>query len=57
MDKSSIGASLKALDKFEKVCTICGVKFIASNSAKYCSNRCRQRAKYARIKTKRNKSV
>lgn len=51
--KKSIGAQLKALDKFEKTCIVCGAKFIASNRAKFCSNRCTQRNKYAKIKAKR----
>lgn len=41
---------IKSLDKFERVCVVCGKTFIASNSAKYCSNACKQRAKYARQK-------
>lgn len=53
IDKSQFGRNLKALDKFEKTCIICGVKFIASNKAKFCSNRCQQKNKYAKSKAKR----
>ena len=44
------GSSLKALDKKEKICQICGNPFIASNSAKFCSNTCRQKNKYLKSK-------
>ena len=44
--KSFGGRELKALDKKEKACQICGKIFIASNKAKFCSNKCRQKNKY-----------
>lgn len=46
------GKELAALRKrFKKNCFVCGREIIALNQAKYCSNRCRQRAKYQRQKT------
>lgn len=41
---------IKSLDKSEHTCLECGKTFIAPKKAKYCSNACRQRAKYARKK-------
>jgi len=32
-------------------CQVCGKSFKAIKTAKYCSNACRQRAKYERTKT------
>jgi len=31
-------------------CAVCGIEFQALKTAKYCSNRCRQAAKYQRSK-------
>lgn len=39
----------------EKVCAICGKKFIGGNSAKYCSKECRIEMGYRRIKERRPK--
>jgi hypothetical protein len=44
------GSNLKALDKKEKVCQICGKEFIGSGKAKFCSNACRQKNKYLKSK-------
>lgn len=33
-----------------KDCAVCGTEFTAIKTAKFCSNRCRQAAKYARSK-------
>lgn len=48
--KNEAGRALKALDKKEKVCQICGKEFIGSNKAKFCSNACRQKNKYLKSK-------
>ncbi|EDN65950.1 hypothetical protein BGP_3343 [Beggiatoa sp. PS] len=46
------GKELAALRKrIKKNCVICGREMVALKQAKYCSNRCRQRAKYQRKKT------
>jgi len=45
----SPGAALSALRrKTRHTCPICGASFLALTRALYCSNRCRQAAKYAR---------
>jgi len=47
-----VGKELAALRKrVQKNCVVCGRKMVALKQAKYCSNRCRQRAKYQRQKT------
>lgn len=51
--KSDAARALKSLDKFEMTCQICGKKFIASKSAKFCSNACSQKNKYAKMKAKK----
>jgi hypothetical protein len=33
------------------VCPVCGASFVALKTARYCSNACRQRAKYQRGKS------
>lgn len=49
---TNAGKELAALRKrVHKKCAICGRDIIALKQAKYCSNRCRQRAKYQRQKT------
>jgi predicted nucleic acid-binding Zn ribbon protein len=46
------GKELAALRKrIKKNCVVCGREMVALKQAKYCSNRCRQRAKYQRKKT------
>lgn len=50
--KSEASRALKALDKQNKVCLICGKEFIASANAKFCSNACRQKNKYSNSKLK-----
>ena len=37
-------------------CAVCGAPRVAYATAKYCSNRCRQQAKYARVKDQRQES-
>jgi predicted nucleic acid-binding Zn ribbon protein len=46
------GAALRALRKrYAIVCAVCGAKHETSDArAKYCSNRCKQAAKYQRKK-------
>jgi len=46
------GAALRALrKKYTIACAVCGAKREASDArAKYCSNRCKQAAKYRRMK-------
>ena len=45
----TLGAALAARRQIHnKVCLICGEKFKAIATAKYCSNRCRQQAKRMR---------
>lgn len=49
MDKSTIGAALGALRKTTwHLCAQCGKRFSGIKQAKFCSNACRQAAKYAR---------
>jgi predicted nucleic acid-binding Zn ribbon protein len=49
--KSEAGAALSALRRRAQiVCAVCGTSFTALRTARYCSNRCRQAAKYARSK-------
>ncbi len=52
---ASPGYALQALRKVRQViCRHCGATFAARDSrATYCSNRCRQAAKYQRIKAKK----
>jgi predicted nucleic acid-binding Zn ribbon protein len=46
-----VGKELAALRKrVKKNCVVCGREIVALKQAKYCSNRCRQRAKYQRQK-------
>lgn len=45
------GRKLSALRRREtKECVVCGVEFRGIKKAVYCSNACRQRAKYQRAK-------
>lgn len=45
------GAALGALrPKVPHACPVCGKTFTALKTARYCSNRCRQAAKYQRLK-------
>ena len=47
----NIGAQLSAQRKqYDKVCPSCLHTFLGVKIAKYCSNRCRQKAKYSRLK-------
>lgn len=47
----NIGAQLSAQRKqYNKVCPSCSCAFQGVKIAKYCSNRCRQKAKYRRLK-------
>lgn len=49
--RSEAAALLSAQRKrIDKVCPQCGKQFKAIKTAVYCSNACRQRAKYARQK-------
>ena len=41
---------LRSFNRAEHVCAVCGKTFTAYKQAKYCSNACRQKAKYARAK-------
>jgi hypothetical protein len=53
MDKSKIGSALSALRKTTwHYCAepSCGKRFAGILKARYCSNACRQRAKYTRKK-------
>lgn len=51
MDKREIGAALSALRKTTwHHCLICGKRFSGISTAKFCSNACRQKAKYAKVK-------
>jgi len=48
---TNAGRELALLRKrVTKTCQVCGTRIIALKQAKYCSNRCRQRAKYQRQK-------
>jgi hypothetical protein len=53
MDKSKIGAALNALRKTHwHYCAnpACGKRFSGISQAKFCSNACRQAAKYAKAR-------
>jgi hypothetical protein len=51
MDKAKIGAALSALRKTTwHRCAVCQKRFAGITKAVYCSNACRQKAKYAKIK-------
>jgi hypothetical protein len=51
MDKAKIGAALSALRKTTwHYCASCQKRFAGISKAKFCSNACRQKAKYARKK-------
>ena len=43
-------AASAARTRAPKECASCGAEFTAIKTAKFCSNRCRQAAKYARSK-------
>ena len=55
MPTSTPGAALAAMRPWRNVrCAVCGKVYQAQDTrATYCSNRCRQAAKYARLKAKR----
>lgn len=53
MNKTDISNHLRSFNTAEHECVICGAKFTAYKQAKYCSNACQQRAKYARMKAKK----
>ena len=53
MTKSEAARALKALDKKEKICEWCKKEFVGSGKAKFCSNACRQKNKYAKSKTRK----
>ena len=58
MDKAKIGAALASLRGTHwHYCAepSCGKRFSGIKQAKFCSNACRQRAKYAKIKAARDK--
>ena len=55
MDKKKLGAALKALDKKERVCDVCGEGFVGSGNALYCSQKCKYKARRAREKDKDGK--
>jgi hypothetical protein len=58
MDKSKIGAALNALRETHwHYCAepSCGKRFSGIKLAKFCSNACRQRAKYTKAKAARVK--
>lgn len=53
MDKAKVGAALAAMRRTSwHYCAepSCGKRFAGIATAKFCSNACRQRAKYAKIK-------
>lgn len=51
MDKAKIGAALSALRKTTwHYCVVCNKRFAGITKAKFCSNACRQKDKYARKK-------
>lgn len=57
MDKSKIGAALNALRRTTwHHCLTCDKRFSGISSAKFCSNACRQAAKYAKVKAAREAS-
>jgi hypothetical protein len=49
---TSVSLALHELNKKSHICAnpTCGIEFVASGAAKYCSNACRQKAKHNRIK-------
>ena len=48
---SNPGSDLAALRKTVwHICPVCQASFLALRTAVYCSNRCRQAAKYRRVK-------
>ena len=47
----------RELNKLTHICQMCGKEFVAHKSAKYCSNACKQRAKYARKKQKQTQGT
>ncbi|MDM8559416.1 hypothetical protein [Candidatus Parabeggiatoa sp. HSG14] len=54
---TNAGKKLAALRKrIKKNCVVCDRVIIALKQAKYCSNRCRQRAKYQRLKSIKKES-
>ena len=54
----TIGAQLSAQRKqVEKICSSCNTVFLGVKIAKYCSNKCRQKAKYIRGKTSTNRQI
>jgi predicted nucleic acid-binding Zn ribbon protein len=51
---SNPGAALAALRRHvAHTCAVCGKAFSGLSRARYCSNRCRQAAKYARQRSAR----
>jgi recombinational DNA repair protein RecR len=57
MDKAKIGAALAALRKTSwHFCASCGKRFSGISQAKFCSNACRQKAKYAKVKAARDQT-
>lgn len=51
MDKSQIAAALSALRKTSwHYCQVCNKRFSGISTAKFCSNACRQKNKYAKKK-------
>lgn len=48
------------IDQFRRkighVCPVCGKSFTGLKTARYCSNRCRQAAKYARMTAKKGET-
>ena len=53
MNKTELSNHLRSFNTADHECVICGAKFTAYKQAKYCSNACQQRAKYARMKAKK----
>lgn len=53
MNKTEISNHLRSFNTAEHKCVICGANFTAYKQAKYCSNACQQKAKYARMKAKK----
>lgn len=51
VESTNAGKKLASFRKrVEKTCQVCGAEITLLKQAKYCSNRCRQRAKYQRQK-------
>jgi hypothetical protein len=51
MDKAKIASALSAMRKTTwHYCAVCNKRFAGILKARYCSNACRQRAKYTRKK-------